>query len=109
MSQFPGNAHGPWKREVNTQFCEPVSKRSRSVKIKAGDYFNRRHTCHMSRIEMVNPTSILAEMGRFGIGSRYSISINASHRVWNCPWEAVCSSNSTSKLGMPASSSMDLR
>jgi hypothetical protein len=68
MSQFPGKAYGPWKREVNKQFCEPVSKRSRSVKIKAGDYFNRRHTCRMSRIEMGRPTPILTEMGPFGIG-----------------------------------------
>jgi hypothetical protein len=81
MSQFPGKAYGPWKREVNKQFCEPVSKRSRSVKIKAGDYFNRRHTYRMSRIEMGRPTPILTEMGPFGIGSHYSISMNASHLV----------------------------
>jgi hypothetical protein len=59
-----------WKREVNTQFCEPVSKRLSSVKIKAGDHFNRRHTYRMSRIEMRSLTPILAELGRFGVGSR---------------------------------------
>jgi hypothetical protein len=47
----------------------PVSKRFSSVKIKAGDHFNRRHTCRMSRIEMVSPTPILDEMERFEIGS----------------------------------------
>jgi hypothetical protein len=31
---------------------EAVSKRGSSVKIKAGDHFNRRHTWSMSRIEM---------------------------------------------------------
>jgi hypothetical protein len=42
-----------------------AAKRFFSAKIKAGDHFNRRHTWSMSRIEMVSPTPILAEMGRF--------------------------------------------
>jgi hypothetical protein len=43
MFHFPSNAHGHWRRTVNGLFYEPVPKRSSSVKIEAGDHFNRRH------------------------------------------------------------------
>jgi hypothetical protein len=48
--------------------------------IKAGDQFNRRHTQGMSRIEMVGPTPILAELGRFA-------SIGTFCRDSSTPWD----------------------
>jgi hypothetical protein len=55
------------ERYTRKSYNLPAAKRSSLAKIKAGDHFNRRHTQSMSRIEMLSPTPILAELGRFAL------------------------------------------